>query len=149
MSWGSDGRGKLPERAVELTSHFHERPSIAPGQFGSSRKKVENKVNSRHKDQHHRRQSTIGCGLQLAVRSDGVGSMLAGIQKTGLEGPALGEIVPPVILVFPAGMSELPDKLGGEGMVLQSADPGPLLPSGLLGGCPLNFLAHNFFLGHA
>ena len=34
VSWGSDGRGKLPERAVELTSHFHERPAIAPGQFG-------------------------------------------------------------------------------------------------------------------
>jgi len=34
VSWGSDGRGELPERAVELTSHFHERPAIAPGQFG-------------------------------------------------------------------------------------------------------------------
>ena len=87
--------------------------------------------------------------MQLAVRSDGVGSMLTGIQKTVLEGPALSEIVPPVILFFPAGMSGLPDKLGGEGMVLLSADPGPLLPSGLLGGAPLNFLARNLFLGHA
>jgi hypothetical protein len=44
----------------------------------------------------------------------------------------------------------LPDQLGGEGLALQSADPEPLLASGLLARlAPLNFLARNFFLGHA
>jgi len=34
VSRGSDGRGELPQRAVELTSHFDERQAIAPEQFG-------------------------------------------------------------------------------------------------------------------
>src|SRR5260370_8935365 len=45
-------------------------------------------------------------------------------------------------------MSQLPDQLGGECLVLQSADPEPLLASGFQAGfAPLNFPARNLFLG--
>ena len=48
-----------------------------------------------------------------------------------LESPILGEVVPPVVLLFPAVVAQTPNHLWREGLRVQRGDPQPFMVSGL------------------
>src|ERR1035437_7199734 len=74
--------------------------------------------------------------------------MIAGMQKAMLERPVLGQIVPAVVIVFPASMPQRPNLLSRKGARIQSGDP----HAGVLGGLGNGLIATavvrgNVFLG--
>ena len=53
--------------------------------------------------------------------------MPAGVEKAMLESPVLSQIVPTVVLLFPAAMAELAYQRGGKGLLIQSRNPEPFV----------------------
>jgi hypothetical protein len=57
--------------------------------------------------------------------------MFAGVQESVLESPVLGEVVPAVVFVFPAVVSQTADQRGGKCLGIQGGDSHPLVIGGL------------------
>jgi len=53
--------------------------------------------------------------------------MATGVQKTMLQGPVLGQIVPPIVFLLPALMAQLTYQGGREGLRHQRANPEPFV----------------------
>ena len=77
----------------------------------------------------------VGDKLALAVRGQLLGTVTAGMQEVMLESPVLGEVIPTVVFLLPAVMSEAADKRSGKCALVQSGEPQPFV----LGGAGLQF----------
>jgi len=84
----------------------------------------QSKSDAQRKD--NRCQSAI---LNRLVRARLLHPMFTGEDETVFQPPVLSEIVPPVILVFPPHMSQLPESLGVDGLRIQSGYPNPAMVS--------------------
>ena len=73
------------------------------------------------------------------------GPVTAGMQEAVRERPVLREVVPALVLDFPAPMSPLPDEGSGEDLGVQRIHPNPLL----IGGLGLQATAPVVLLGDA
>src|SRR6266487_1057457 len=72
-------------------------------------------------------QSLVGNGLGLTVPRVDLGAVPASVEKAMLEGPVLSQIVPTVVLLFPAAMAEPAYQRGGKGLLIQSRNPEPFV----------------------
>ena len=63
----------------------------------------------------------------LTLLGGDLGAVPAGVQKAMFEGPVLSQIVPAVVLQFPAVMAEPTHQRGGKGMGIQSRNPEPFV----------------------
>lgn len=77
-----------------------------------------------------RGQSSVGDGLAFALRGAGLGAMPTSVQKAMFEGPVLRQIVPAVVLLFPAVMAEPAHQRGGKGLRIERSDPEPFVLRG-------------------
>ena len=77
----------------------------------------------------------VGDKLALAVRGQLLGTVTAGMQEVVLESPVLGEVIPTVVFLLPAVMSEAADKRGRKGALVQGGEPQPFV----LGSARLQF----------
>src|SRR5258708_4699090 len=75
-------------------------------------------------------QSPVGQRLALALFGIGFGAVPAGVQKTMLEGPVLSQVVPAVVLLFPAVMTEPAHESGGKCLRIQRGNPEPFVLGG-------------------
>ena len=57
--------------------------------------------------------------------------MPGSVEKTMLERPVLGQVVPAIVFLFPAVMAELTDQLCGECLRVQRGNPEPFVVGGL------------------
>src|SRR5450755_2704077 len=57
----------------------------------------------------------------------GLGAVATGVEEAVFEGPVLGQIVPAVILLFPAVMAKSSYQRGGKGWSVQGSDPEPFM----------------------
>ncbi len=75
-------------------------------------------------------QSPVGHRLALAVFGIRFGAVPAGVQKTMLEGPVLSQIVPAVVLLFPAVMTEPAYEHGRKSLCIEGGNPEPFVLGG-------------------
>src|SRR5678816_960656 len=75
-------------------------------------------------------QSLVGNRFALRFGGGDFGAMPAGVEKAMLEGPVLSQIVPAVVLLFPAAMAEPAYQRGGKGLLIQSRNPEPFVLGG-------------------
>ena len=76
-------------------------------------------------------QSAVGDGLALTFWGGRFGAVATGVEKTMLESPILSQIVPPVVLLLPAEVTQPAHQHGGEGFgITQSGIPEPFVFSG-------------------
>lgn len=69
----------------------------------------------------------VGDKLALAVRGQLLGPVTAGMQEVVLKSPVLGEVIPTVVFLLPAVMSEAADQRGGKCVRFQGGKPQPLV----------------------
>ena len=69
--------------------------------------------------------------------------MPADVQETLFEGPIPGELVPAVVFLFPAVMTELANQLGRKRLAVRCGHPEPFL----LGGLELELALAEVILG--
>ena len=72
----------------------------------------------------------VGDKLALAVRGQLLGTVTAGMQEIMLESPVLGEVIPTVVFLLPAVMSESADNRGGKCTLVQGGEPQPFVLGG-------------------
>src|SRR5215831_10996967 len=97
--------------------------------------KSRTKNKSEQQNQTDSGESAISNELELAVICSGAWAVTTGMQKSMPEGPVLREIVPAVVLLFPAGMTEAPHQRCRERLCVQGSDPEPFMLRGF--GCEL------------
>ena len=66
--WGTNGRLKAPQRAIELARDFQHAATVAAEQFGVQPGRARAQYEGEAKDQRDRLQSVVGQRLELALR---------------------------------------------------------------------------------
>ena len=69
----------------------------------------------------------VGDKLALALRGQLLGAVTASMQEVMLESPVLGEVIPTVVFLLPAVMSEAADQRGGKCALVQGGKPQPFV----------------------
>jgi len=141
-SGGADGRLQLPQGAVELAGDFAQAGVVAAEQFGVQEGEGGKQGEAEAKDQGDDRQSVVGHRLGTGAIW---GPVAAGMEQAVRERPVLREVVPALVLDFPAAVSPLPDEGSGEDLGVQRLHPNPLL----IGGLGLQATAPVVLLGDA
>jgi hypothetical protein len=113
--WGSNGRLKLPQRAIELMRDLQHAEAVATEQFGVQPSKDRAEYEGDAKNQRDRLQSVVGQRLELAFGIAALRPMFTSMQEAMLESPVLGEIAPGIVFQPPAIMSELAYQPDGKG----------------------------------
>ena len=97
------------ERTAQLSSDFNGGQPVTPNELGMTLGECRRQGEGQQHDESDGGQTTVGDRLSLAVVGDRLGTMPAGVQETVLESPILGEIIPAVVFLFPAIMTEATD----------------------------------------
>ena len=69
----------------------------------------------------------VGDKLALALRGQLLGAVTASMQEVMLESPVRGEVIPTVVFLLPAVMSEAADQRGGKCALVQGGKPQPFV----------------------
>jgi hypothetical protein len=125
---GADGRLKLPQGAVELAGDFAQAGVVAAEQFAVQKGEGGKQGEAEAKDQGDDRQSALGHRLGTGAIA---GPVTAGMQEAVRERPVRREVIPPLVLDFPAAVSPLPYQGSGEDFGGQGIHPNPLVIGGL------------------
>jgi len=127
-SGGADGGLELPQGAVELPGDFAQAGVVAAEQFGVQEGEGGKQGEADAEDQGDDRQSVVGHRLGTGAIA---GPVTAGMQKAVRERPVLGEVIPSIVLDFPAAVPQLPDQGAGEDLRVQGIQPYPSMIGGL------------------
>src|SRR5450759_37615 len=136
---GSVGRAdvgrEFGNREAQLSGHLNGTHRVAAKDFGMAINESGAQRECQQQNERDGSQSPVGDRLALALFGIRFWAVPAGVQKTMLEGPVLRQIVPAVVLLFPAVMTEPAHQSGGKCLRIQGSDPEPFV----LGGFWLKF----------
>ena len=129
---------------MQLAGYFDGRQVISPHQLGMAESEGGTEREGQRKDKGNDGQSVVGNGLVRALGGTRLRTVAASVQKVMFEGPVLGEIIPTVVLLFPAVVAGAAHLESGEGLgVVQGREPNPLV----VGGFRLEFSLAVVILG--
>ena len=126
----TDARREFGQGAVQLVGYFDGRQAITAIELGVAQGESRAQGEGQQEDERDGGQPTVRNRLAPALGRTLARTVAAGVQKAMLESPVLGEIIPPVVLLFPARMAESAHEPGGKGLRAQGGRPEPFLSRG-------------------
>ena len=101
----------MPQGAVELPGDFAQAGMVAAEQFGVQEGEGGKQGEADTEDQGDDRESVVGHRLGTGAIA---GPVAAGMKEAVRERPVLREVIPSLVLDFPAAVPQLPDQRSGE-----------------------------------